>query len=96
MAISLDEEVAEQMLDSKKPIPDPSMNMSEYSLEVEHLQLIHSALHNVFAAVVASMKQKPPRYRPLPTPRTALQVKKSERRVTNHRALVARVIPKKT
>lgn len=94
-AISLDEEVAEEMLsqptdDKKRSYNGP--RMSEWSVELEKLTDVVDRLGELMQAVVASAGGKPPKIKPQPRPRTAMDRVKERRRMEHHRKVVSRVL----
>lgn len=93
-AISEDEEIAEQFLKrpENKRARGAAPRVSEWSPEVERLTDIVDRLGEVVVAVVASQGGKPPRIRPTPRPRTAIDRLRERKRYEHHKKTVARVL----
>lgn len=93
-AISDDEEFAEHVLNdpdaSKKG--DRRPRVSEWSIEVEKLTDVVDRLGEVMQAVVAAAGSKPPKVRPQPRPKTAIDRLREQRRYEHHRKVVSRVL----
>lgn len=93
-ALSEDEEVAEDVL-SRKENERPrgaGPRISEWSPEVERLTDLVDRMGEVMVAVVASQGGKPPKLRPHPRPRTAVDRLREKKRYEHHKKVVARVL----
>jgi hypothetical protein len=93
-AISDDEEVAEDVLsrpENKRP-RGAGPRISEWSPELERLTDLVDRMGEVMVAVIASQGGKPPRLRPHPRPRTAIDRLRERKRYEHHKKTVARVI----
>jgi hypothetical protein len=77
---------------AKQPERPPSPpKVSEWTPDVARLTDIYDRLGEVVAAVIASTGQKPPRMRPLPRPRTAVDRMRNQAAKSRHEALVAEI-----
>lgn len=95
-AVANDDLVAEQILDRPQPEGEkPQRRMSEYSADVEMLSVIADRLSEMINVLAAVNGAKPGPMQHAPRPVTALERVRERRRVTKHRAIVARVLPRK-
>jgi len=95
-ALTEDEELAEQVL--KGPDPQqtaPRRRMADWSPTVEMLTAILDRLGELTLAVAARRGAKPGKLPRGPYPTTAVERVRARKRIENHRALVARVLPHK-
>lgn len=93
-AMSEDEEVAEEFLSRDENVK-PKGNrprISEWSPELEKITEVVDRLGEVMQAVVASNGGKPPKIRPQPRPRTAIDRMRERKRYEHHRKVVSRVL----
>jgi hypothetical protein len=90
-AVSLDEELAEQVINNPDPAPrgDP-MRMREWSPELEILTAMADRLGDVIQAVIAAQGGKPPKIKPMPRPKTAVEKLRDPRR--QHRRTLSKVM----
>lgn len=91
-ALLSDDDFGEQMLDMPEP-SSHSERLSEWSSLREGLARVEDALHHVSASVIAAAGAKPPTIDPAVRPITAIERARRRRRVREHEALVARVLP---
>lgn len=93
-ALSDDEEVAEEYLNRpKSDAPQTARpRISEWSSELEKLTDVVDRLGEVMQAVVASNGGKPPKIRPQPRPRTAVDKLREKKRYEHHKKVVSRVL----
>lgn len=99
-AISDDEEFAELVLtESEKrdkfdrtKQPDRRPKISEWDLNAEKLTDIVDRLGELMQATVAAAGGKPPKVRPQPRPKTAIDKLREKRRYEHHRKVVSRVL----
>lgn len=73
--------------------PPPRMRLSDYSPEVALLSTLNDRIAGVAAAIVAAAGVKPSVPKPMPRPETAVDRRRGEQRVTQHRSLVAALLP---
>jgi hypothetical protein len=91
-ALSLDEELAAQVA-SRPPVDKPgksSVNMRDWSPLLEMLTVIADRQADIIQAIIASQGGKPPKIRPLPRPKTAIE-KLSDPRL-QHQKILSRVM----
>lgn len=91
-AVAADEELARQL---PEPAVEPVERWLDWSPEREALVLIADRLGELIRAQVAAAGGKPPRVAALPRPTTASQRIRHERRLQQHRSLVAQLLPHK-
>lgn len=93
-AISDDEEFAEHVLNQPESDRkgDRRPKISEWDLYAEKLTDVVDRLGEVMQAVVASAGGKPPKVRPQPRPRTAVDKLREKRRYEHHKKVVSRVL----
>ncbi|HEX8632244.1 MAG TPA: hypothetical protein VF755_29145 [Catenuloplanes sp.] len=90
-ALADDEQLAEQLLD--RPPGPGRVPMSEFSPELEMLTNVFDRLGELIQAVTAAAGGKPPKVRPHPRPRTAMDRVRQRRSMAKHRTVVARMLP---
>jgi len=94
-AMSEDDELARQILDQKddgKKRAPRGPRISEWSTEVEKMTDIVDRLGELMQATVAANGGKPPKIKPQPRPRTAIDRMRDKRRMEHHRKVVSRVL----
>lgn len=77
-----------------QPERAPSESLAEWSTVREGLARVEDAINRLYSATVALHSSAPaPQMKAAPRPMTAVEAAKHRRRETDHRALVARVLP---
>lgn len=89
-ALADDEELAASMDGDPQPRPP---RLTEWSPEVQALATTVDRLSDVLCALIAANGGNPPKIPLYPRPVTAAERVKLRRRMLNHQALVARVLP---
>jgi hypothetical protein len=88
-AVSLDEELAEQVIRSPAP-KGPPVRMRDWSPQLEVLTLLVDRLGEVIQAVIAAQGGKPPKITPMPRPKTAVDDLRDPRR--QHHRILSKVL----
>jgi hypothetical protein len=89
-ALADDEELAASF--DGDPAPRPP-RLTEWSPEVAAIVASFDRLGDILCTLIAANGGKPPKIPPYPRPVTAAERVKQQRRMLNHRELVARVLP---
>ncbi len=89
-AVSKDRELAEQMLDSPAPEKGDAMRMRDWSPLMEAMATQIDRLGDVVQAVIAAQGGKPPKIKPFPRPKTAMEELRSPQHM--HKRILAKVM----
>lgn len=92
-AMSEDEELAENLLRQPRgKTPGHKVRISEFSPLRETLSDLYDRQGEIVQAIIAAAGAKPPKLKPYPRPRTALDRLRDKHRYEKHRSTVARVL----
>lgn len=89
-AVSLDEELAEEVAKHPDQPKAPAMRMRDWSPELEALATAIDRIGEVMQAVIASQGGKPPKIAPFPRPKTASEKLRDPRK--QHQKILSKVV----
>lgn len=92
-ALADDEEYAAMVVEAGWPERSPHPRLSEYTPEREALDAVVDRLGEVVSAVIAAAGVRPPKIKPQPRPRTAVDRLRARKRRLDHESLVAKLLP---
>jgi hypothetical protein len=92
-AVAEDEDLAKRLATEPPPPSNRPPPLSEFGPEVQVLAELRDLIANLIAVTVKAHGGKPSKVKPYPRPETAVQRERRRRRLQQHRALVARVLP---
>lgn len=92
-AMSLDEQLAERLLDRPTDRKPPRRRLSDWSVQVELLTAILDRLGELTQAIAALGGAKPKKVPSAPVPATAMDRLRNRKRFEKHHSLVSRVLP---
>lgn len=91
LAMIDDDEYADQIVSQIDELESTGPGLRDWSPEVGYLASVVDRLGDVIAAVYASRGVKPPKVKPLPRPKTAIDRARGRRSMSRHLSLVAEV-----